>query len=138
MYTSTLALAFAFYPSRSTPLFASNSSLAHPPSHRALATTAIFALGALLGWPFALVLALPFVFEELFLRSGQLVSAKRLTSFRASRIAGWLKCVAISALVAVPLFLVDTIAYGRPVMGTLNIVIYNVLSARRGAGPELY
>jgi alpha-1,2-mannosyltransferase len=138
MYTSALALSYAFYPSRSAALFPSNAATAPTPKYRTGLATGFFALGALLGWPFALALALPFVFEELFLASGQLVSAARLTEFRSARLMNWLRCVAAAGAIALPIVAIDSLAYGRTVIGTLNIFIYNVLSSRRGAGPELY
>jgi alpha-1,2-mannosyltransferase len=55
MYASTLAFAFAL-----PPPSADNS-------RRTLLVTLLYASGAIIGWPFALALAIPFVFEELFI-----------------------------------------------------------------------
>lgn len=85
-----------------------------------LPTTVSFALGALLGWPFSLVLSLPWVFHRVVL------SRHALAFIRAAF---------LSSLIAIPIFCIDSYLYGRPVLVPLNIVAYNVLS---GAGPELY
>jgi len=73
MYTSTLAFAFAFAP----------NSLQN--NHRTLATTLIFATGGIVGWPFALALALPFVFEELFIYVADLVAPEAKISWMVRR-----------------------------------------------------
>lgn len=73
MYTSTLAFSYAFTPSSSQN------------SHRTLATTLIFASGGIVGWPFALALALPFVFEELFVYGTDLVAPETKISWMVQR-----------------------------------------------------
>ncbi|PWN34082.1 uncharacterized protein FA14DRAFT_173799 [Meira miltonrushii] len=140
MYTTTWAMSFAFKPStEGYDRFPINRTISSTGNRfRTLAATAIFALGALLAWPFALVLALPFVFEELFLPSGLLVQGKGYIDFVLLRTGRWIKTVVISALIAVPIIFVDSMAYARLAIVPLNIITYNVLSARRGAGPELY
>jgi alpha-1,2-mannosyltransferase len=55
MYASTLAFTFAL-----APPSAENG-------RRTLLVTLLYATGAIVGWPFALALAIPFVFEELFI-----------------------------------------------------------------------
>jgi len=48
-------------------------------SRRTLAATLLFATGAIVGWPFALALAIPFVVEELFVPGlDQVASGARL------------------------------------------------------------
>lgn len=140
MYTTTWAMSFAFKPStEGNDRFPINRKILSTSNRfRTLAATAIFALGALLAWPFALVLALPFVFEELFLPSGLLVQTKGYADFVLLRTGRWIKTVILSALIAVPIIFVDSMAYARLAIVPLNIITYNVLSARRGAGPELY
>jgi alpha-1,2-mannosyltransferase len=61
MYASTLAFAFALEPSTVKN------------TRRTLCATVLFATGAIVGWPFALALSLPFIFEELFVLSGDKV-----------------------------------------------------------------
>lgn len=139
MYTTTLALSYGFYPSRSgSQQYSSSSNLAFTPSNRTLFATAAFALGALVGWPFALVLSLPFVFEEIFLASGLLVSSQRYLSFVATRFFNWSRIVIIASLISIPLLIIDTLAYGRLTLVPFNIIKYNIISSSRGAGPELY
>lgn len=141
MYTTTLALSYGFHPTSLPASQAGNiptAAGARSPTNRTLATTGIFALGAILGWPFALVLGLPYVFEELFIQSGDRVAPKLITQWFRARISRWISAVFTASLIAVPVFIIDTLAYGRTVLVPLNIVRYNVLSARRGAGPGLY
>ncbi|KAE8216566.1 hypothetical protein CF327_g213 [Tilletia walkeri] len=145
MYTTTLALAYAFYPSRlasPNPIPApSNLTLSQTPFLRTLIATATFALGALLGWPFAIVLSLPFVLEEILLPSGNSVpgSFSRYSSFVSARLRRFILGALLSGITIGGLTIViDTLAYGKLTVVPLGIVMYNVLSAQRGAGPELY
>lgn len=73
MYTSTLAFAYAFTPNSSQN------------NRRTLATTLIFATGGIVGWPFSLALALPFVFEELFIYGADLVTSEAKISWMVRR-----------------------------------------------------
>ena len=73
MYTSTLAFSYAFTPSSSQN------------NRRTLATTLIFALGGIVGWPFALALAFPFIFEDLFVYGTDLVAPETKTSWMIKR-----------------------------------------------------
>lgn len=120
MYTTSVAMGFAMAPSGT-----------HAPSRTWRATLA-FAVGALGGWPFGLVIALPYVWEELYMRG----SDTKCVHWR--RAARWLVAVLAAALVAVPILLIDSLAYGRVVLVPLNTVLYNVLGRARGIGPELY
>ena len=45
----------------------------------------LFATGAIVGWPFALALSLPFVFEELFIFGGDQVEPSARISWMVSR-----------------------------------------------------
>jgi alpha-1,2-mannosyltransferase len=49
-----------------------------PPSYnntaRTIKATLFFATGGILGWPFALALAIPFIFEELFIYGADRIS----------------------------------------------------------------
>ena len=73
MYTSTLAFSYVFTPNSSQN------------SHRTLAATLVFASGGIVGWPFALALALPFVFEELFTYGADLVAPEAKKSWMVQR-----------------------------------------------------
>ena len=118
---------------------------------RTVSATCAFALGAIWGWPFALVLAVPFVFEELFMYGRQtnidlrgsllqerlfrLVKAGLIASLAAaSHILYRLVCQLIER--QVPLVLVDWYCYGKPRFVPWNIVAYNVFGA--SGGPDLY
>lgn len=139
MYTTTLALSYSLEPSRSdTTASLSNRSLPHTQKNRLIKATGSFALGAILGWPFAIVLAIPFAFEELFLPSGHLVRQGHYLDFIFNRLQSFLKASIIAATIAIPIFLVDSYFYGKSVLIPFNIIRYNLLSSQRGAGPELY
>ena len=73
MNTSTLAFSYAFTPSNSQN------------NRRTLATTLIFASGGIVGWPFALALALPFVLEELFVYGTDSVTPETKISWMVRR-----------------------------------------------------
>jgi alpha-1,2-mannosyltransferase len=76
MYATTLAFAYALEPSTVKN------------KQRTLFVTMLFATGAIVGWPFALALSLPFVFEELFLISGDRVEPSVRSSWMISRWKG--------------------------------------------------
>ena len=80
MYTTTLASAYAF------ELPAANRK------RRTLCATTIFALGALLGWPFAIALAIPFIFEELFILGADNVQTSQQASWQMSRLLRLVRC----------------------------------------------
>lgn len=61
MYTTTLACAYAF------------ETCSSGNYRRTLASTLLFAVGGIVGWPFALALAIPFIFEELFVSGADTV-----------------------------------------------------------------
>jgi alpha-1,2-mannosyltransferase len=62
MYANTLAFSYAIQPS-------SNANV-----ERTFFATLCFAAGATVGWPFSILVAVPFVFEELFVRGLDRVS----------------------------------------------------------------
>ncbi|KAJ9127613.1 hypothetical protein QFC24_001023 [Naganishia onofrii] len=103
---------------------------------RVMMGTISFALGAILGWPFAALLGLPFVFEELFVKSGdEAVGEEAVFDWRVDRIGRLIKSVVFAAALAIPVFAFDSWAYGKRTFPTLNILLYNLFS---GKGPELY
>lgn len=63
MYASTLAFAFSVVPPSSEN------------NRRTLLSTLAYATGAIVGWPFALALAIPFVIEELFILGADRVAS---------------------------------------------------------------
>lgn len=76
-----------------------------PPSYedseRTLAAVVLFTVGAVLGWPFALALAIPFVFEELFVFGDDTVSAKDRWDWQLDRGIRLLRSGAVAALTLV-------------------------------------
>ena len=89
MYFVTLASAFNMEPSSSK----------NP--KRTLVVTTLFATAAIVGWPFALALSLPFVMEELFLYAGDIVPAVDKPKWMVSRWMRFARSVAIAALIFV-------------------------------------
>jgi alpha-1,2-mannosyltransferase len=73
MYATTLAYAYGFIPSASRL------------RQRTLIATLSFAIGAVIGWPFALACAVPFVFEELFVFAGDKVLAEQRQGWMLNR-----------------------------------------------------
>ncbi|PWN24224.1 hypothetical protein BCV69DRAFT_280119 [Microstroma glucosiphilum] len=139
LYTTTLALSYAIQPTRSSSETCPTSrSLPFTDRNRLLKATASFALGALLGWPFAIVLSFPFVLEEILIPSGNLVRGSQIGSFVVGRILSFAKAALTASVLAVPILLIDSLFYGKAVLVPLNIIIYNIMSTKRGAGPELY
>ncbi|KAF1765546.1 hypothetical protein GCK72_005498 [Caenorhabditis remanei] len=79
------------------------------------------AFSTLVGWPFVAVLGLPFVVLMLYVKD-----------LKFEFIVTSLLLGSSTALVQ---FLTDSYYFGKPVVASLNIVLYNVLS---GPGPSLY
>ncbi len=89
MYANTLGFAYAIR--RST-----NEDM-----RRTLFATLSFAAGAIVGWPFALAVAIPFVFEELFLAGGDKVTPEIRGSWLIARWRRMATCGAIASLLFV-------------------------------------
>jgi alpha-1,2-mannosyltransferase len=69
---------------------------------RVTMATISFAIAAILGWPFAALLALPFVVEEMFVKSGdEVVGEENVFNWRIERIARLIKAVFCAAALAV-------------------------------------
>ncbi|OBZ68503.1 Alpha-1,2-mannosyltransferase ALG9 [Grifola frondosa] len=125
MYANTLAFAFVLEPSSTTNV------------RRTLLATLAFATGAIVGWPFALAVAIPFVFEELFMNGSDRVAADKRTAWQAARWGRMATCGAVAALLLIPVVALDTLFYGKLTLVPWNIIKYNVFpDAQRG--PELY
>ncbi|EMD41849.1 glycosyltransferase family 22 protein [Gelatoporia subvermispora B] len=125
MYANTLAFSYTLEP-------ASNQNL-----RRTLFATMAFAAGAIVGWPFSLAVALPFVFEELFLYGADRVSSQAKMSWISARWKRFLTCAAIATLLAIPVVALDTLFYGKLTVVPWNIIKYNVFPDSQ-RGPELY
>lgn len=96
MYFVTLASAFSMEPSSSR----------NP--QRTLLVTTLFATAAIVGWPFALALSIPFVMEELFLHAGDIVSAADKPKWMINRWLRFARSVAIASLIFVGLIQAST------------------------------
>lgn len=92
MYTTTLASAYAFQLPSITR------------SRRTLIATVLFALGALVGWPFASAIAIPFVFEEIFLLGADRVEPKDRSQWAMKRFLRLVQCGLAASLILVHLF----------------------------------
>ncbi|KZS93306.1 glycosyltransferase family 22 protein [Sistotremastrum niveocremeum HHB9708] len=125
MYTTTLAVSFAFRaPSAIDGL-------------RTLGATVWFAVGAIWGWPFSLALAIPFVFEEIFMLGFDRVSPENRLAWSQRRLRRLTRCGLAALLTAVPVIAIDSLAYGKLVFVPWNIVKYNVMGGAE-RGPHLY
>ncbi|PWY97947.1 hypothetical protein BCV70DRAFT_202433 [Testicularia cyperi] len=141
MSATTLAYSFYLYPTRLPP---TDPSVLSTPTqrpfqpYRLVAATVAFAAGALLGWPFGLVLAVPFVFEHLVVPGDDIVAPNKLPQWTVARWSSFIGAAILASSLALPVLTIDTLAYARATFVPLNTVVYNILSGSRGAGPDLY
>ncbi|EJD54569.1 glycosyltransferase family 22 protein [Auricularia subglabra TFB-10046 SS5] len=135
MYTTMLATSYFVFP---VALTSSRLPWTFPRVYqRTLFATLAFATGAVVGWPFSLLLAVPFVAEELLLRGADVLAAGGKPEWQRQRFARLLGCGLTAALVIVPVFAIDTVAYNRFVLTPLNIITYNIFGGSE-RGPDLY
>ena len=92
----------------------------------------MFGIGALLGWPFAAALTLPFIVEEFYLgllndKDGRVAFFWRITD----GITRYLVLMGLQMAV-------DGFFYKRVAIVSWNIVRYNIFSSKTSAGPEIY
>ncbi len=102
MYCTTLAYSYAIAPSSSSD------------TRRTLMATLSFAIGAIVGWPFALALAIPFVIEELFVYGADRVPTDTQLSWFIGRWKRLISAGLVSLLVLVGSyhhFLVSLLSY---------------------------
>ncbi|KAH8835520.1 glycosyltransferase family 22 protein [Flagelloscypha sp. PMI_526] len=118
MHASTLAFSYAFVP----------SSLQN--NRRVLLATICFAVGGVVGWPFALALAIPFVIEELFVASSDRVTSDSWLSWIQRRWKRLATTGIIASTIFVPVIGIDSLAYGR-------LTVYNIFGGA-DRGPDLY
>lgn len=109
MQCMTLSLSYALYPFKSS---------------NAVTSLSWIMVGGLLGWPFALVLAVPYGIYIL------------LTELR-NTLPVVLGCLVNLASILVAVVTIDSIFYKRLVLIPLNIVLYNVFGGE-GEGPEIF
>ncbi|KAH9937363.1 glycosyltransferase family 22 protein [Fomitopsis serialis] len=125
MYANAIAFSYAIEP-------ASNTNM-----RRTMFSTLAFATGAIVGWPFSLAVAIPFVFEELFLYGTDKVTSENKTSWIIARWRRMFTCAAVAALLLIPVVALDTLFYGKLTIVPWNIVKYNVFPDET-RGPGLY
>ena len=89
MYANTFGFAYALQRSTSEDM------------RRTLFATLCFAAGTVVGWPFALAVAIPFVFEEFFLASGDKVTPEVRGSWLFARWRRMATCGIIASLLLV-------------------------------------
>ncbi|KAK0465555.1 glycosyltransferase family 22 protein [Desarmillaria tabescens] len=123
MYTSSVAFAYSIAPS---------SVKGH---RKTIVSTIMFATGAIVGWPFALALAVPFVFEEFFVFGADTVPSASYVSWISTRWKRLFGAGVLASLIFVPVVAIDSFAYGKLSVVPWNIVRYNIFSDR---GPNLY
>ncbi|WVQ74450.1 hypothetical protein IAR50_004051 [Cryptococcus sp. DSM 104548] len=126
MYTTMLASTFWFKPANSTPQGVT----------RTYRATFFYGLGAIVGWPFSAALGIPLVFEQLFLSGGEIVPPAAVSQWRAKRWDTMARAAAFAACIAIPVYLIDSWAYGKSTFPTLNIILYNLFSP--SGSPDLY
>ncbi len=96
-----------------------------------------FAAGAIIGWPFSVVLGVPLVFEQLFLRGTEKVKKGTEAGHAAKRARNLFVALVAGASILVPVVYVDSLAYQKLTIVPLNILKYNLLGDATH-GPELY
>jgi alpha-1,2-mannosyltransferase len=124
MYLTTLGLSYGMAPVSSD-------------SNRTFKATACFAAAAIVGWPFSIILAIPFVFEELFVPGREAADAgsePRALIRLVRRFQRLLTAGSTVSLIAIPILAIDSYFYGYFTFPPLNLLIYNLA----GPGPELY
>jgi alpha-1,2-mannosyltransferase len=123
MYLNTLGLSYAMAPVSSD-------------SKRTLRATLCFAASAIVGWPFSVLLAVPFVFEELCVCGRQAAGAPGATprNWVKGRFQRLLSAGSTASLIAFPVLAIDSYFYGYFTFPPLNLLVYNLA----GPGPELY
>lgn len=99
---------------------------------RSIRATTCFAVAAIVGWPFSILLAVPFVLEDLLL-AGQQTSFSPIVRFGRLLQGGLVGLALMTATCAV-----DSYFYGRLVVVPWNIIKYNVFPTSAATGPELY
>ncbi|KDQ15681.1 glycosyltransferase family 22 protein [Botryobasidium botryosum FD-172 SS1] len=125
MYTTMLAFSYAFKPP------------AQSTTYRTRATVLFFALGGILGWPFSLLIAVPFVLEEMFVYGLDKVEPQQWSGWIVARWKRLLMSGLVASTIFIPVIGIDTLAYGKLVIVPWNIVKYNIFGGTE-RGPDLY
>jgi alpha-1,2-mannosyltransferase len=124
---------------------------------RITAAVGCYAVAGIVGWPFAVLLGVPVILEQLFVRGTfDRVLPDQTALWASKRARGLFIALVVGASVAVrsllpflpvrlltflsfqiPVVLVDSLAYQKLAIVPLNIIKYNLFPTP-GAGPELY
>ncbi|KAG0150285.1 hypothetical protein CROQUDRAFT_668606 [Cronartium quercuum f. sp. fusiforme G11] len=128
LHAITLAYSYIIEP-------ASSSSTAY---RRTFSAILCLATAVLVGWPFVGALAIPFVIEEVSMAGDDEVMPASRPIWAMRRVQRVMSSgLTALALIGIPVFLIDTLAYGHSVFVPLKIILYNVFPSA-GSGPELY
>uniref|UniRef100_A0A182MDP1 Mannosyltransferase n=1 Tax=Anopheles culicifacies TaxID=139723 RepID=A0A182MDP1_9DIPT len=82
---------------------------------------AVTALSGLIGWPFAVIVAIPFALEQLFWKRQIVPFVKNALLF--------------GCMFGIPIVLIDSVYFGKFTVAAWNIIHYNVFTSH---GPDLY
>jgi hypothetical protein len=123
MYTTMLASSYWLHPATSTPTGIT----------RAYRATFFVALGAIVGWPFAAALGIPFVVEQLFLTGGDVAVGQDKQALMIKRWTTMGKAVAVGACIAVSL-IIRLVIQLSPAETSLEIVLGLIHSDPCGNG----
>ncbi|KAG8880375.1 mannosyltransferase [Tulasnella sp. 332] len=97
-----------------------------------------FAIGAIVGWPFSLAVAIPFVLEEMFVYGNDHIKLVDRQTWMMGRWARLVQACLTASLIFLPVIALDSIAYGKLTVVPWNIIKYNVLNSDPSVGPQLY
>ncbi|KAJ1679218.1 mannosyltransferase, partial [Spiromyces aspiralis] len=114
-------------------------------AHRMIWALVLFGIGAVWGWPYAMIVIVPSVIEELFTRGSDRIPDEAspkdlypiLKGWRTRRIKALCLGLAGIALISAPLVAIDSYYYGRLVVAPWNAVKYNLFGGE-GRSPSLY
>ncbi|CAG7853822.1 Alpha-1,2-mannosyltransferase alg9; AltName: Full=Asparagine-linked glycosylation protein 9; AltName: Full=Dol-P-Man:Man(6)GlcNAc(2)-PP-Dol alpha-1,2-mannosyltransferase; AltName: Full=Dol-P-Man:Man(8)GlcNAc(2)-PP-Dol alpha-1,2-mannosyltransferase; Flags: Precursor [Serendipita indica DSM 11827] len=129
MYCNMVAFSFALSPAKSKRPGSTDI--------RTMSATLLFGAGAIVGWPFSILVSLPFVFEELFVYSGDVVPDSLAGSWIVERWIRMVGSVTLTSLLFLPVIGIDSLAYGKFVVVPWNIIRYNIFGGSE-RGPDLY
>ncbi|BGP14638.1 hypothetical protein JCM10213_001651 [Rhodosporidiobolus nylandii] len=97
-----------------------------------------YAIAGIVGWPFAVLLGVPLIAEQLFVRGTvERVASGQGALWASKRARGLFYALAAGASIAIPVVLVDSAAYTQLAIVPLNLIKYNLFPVS-GSGPELY
>ncbi|KAG8968253.1 mannosyltransferase [Tulasnella sp. 425] len=106
-------------------------------NQRTFAAILFFATGGIVGWPFSLAVAIPFVLEEMFVYGKDKIKPEAYSTWIAGRWARLVQGGLLASLLFVPVIAIDSLAYGKLTITPWNIVRYNIFPSS-ATGPELY